>query len=155
MTQYHFVSVWKYKAPVEKIWPIITDAEKWPTWWRGVRQVETLQKGDEDGVGTLQRFTWRSILPYNLVFDTQVLRVIKYKEIAGDSKGELAGMGVWDFSQEGPITQMRYTWDVATTEAWMNFLAPIARPFFMWNHDVIMRWGSEGLAKLLGTPVIQ
>ena len=30
-----------------------------------------------------------------------------------------------------------------------------ARPFFAWNHDVIMRWGGEGLAKLLGTPLIE
>jgi hypothetical protein len=33
----------------------------------------------------------------------------------------------------------------------MNLLAPIARPFFRWNHDTIMRWGAEGLAKKLNS----
>jgi len=32
----------------------------------------------------------------------------------------------------------------------MNYLAPIARPLFKWNHDVVMGWGSEGLARRLG-----
>ena len=27
----------------------------------------------------------------------------------------------------------------------MQCLAPLARPFFQWNHDVIMRWGENGL----------
>lgn len=32
----------------------------------------------------------------------------------------------------------------------MNLLAPVARPLFAWNHDVVMTWGGEGLARLLG-----
>jgi hypothetical protein len=32
----------------------------------------------------------------------------------------------------------------------MNRLAPLARPVFGWNHDVVMRWGGEGLARRLG-----
>ena len=76
MTQYHFVTTWKYKIPIETIWPILRDAEHWPSWWKGVRRVETLQQGDVDGIGMVQRFTWRSLLPYNLVFDTKVTRVV-------------------------------------------------------------------------------
>jgi hypothetical protein len=43
----------------------------------------------------------------------------------------------------------RYDWNVETTKAWINYLAPIARPVFKWNHDVVMGWGAEGLAKKL------
>jgi hypothetical protein len=32
----------------------------------------------------------------------------------------------------------------------MNLLAPVARPIFKWNHDVVMGWGAEGLARKLG-----
>jgi hypothetical protein len=153
--QYHFVTVWKYEAPVEKIWPILQDVEKWPSWWKGVINVETLQKGDKDNVGAVQRYTWRSRLPYNLVFDTRVVSVVPYKEIVGEASGELAGQGVWKVSQENSITTMIYNWDVATTRAWMNLMGPLARPFFAWNHDVVMHWGGEGLARLLGTPLIE
>jgi uncharacterized membrane protein len=155
LTQYNFVTVWKYAAPVEKIWPLMRDAENWPSWWKGVRKVEVLQHGDANGIGTLRRFTWRSQLPYNLVFDSRIVRQVPNQEIAGEVSGELAGSGVWYLSQEGAITKMQYNWEVSTTKPWMNALAPLARPFFAWNHDVVMRWGGEGLAKLLGTPLIE
>ncbi len=32
----------------------------------------------------------------------------------------------------------------------MNVLAPVLRPAFGWNHAVVMRWGGEGLGRLLG-----
>ena len=36
----------------------------------------------------------------------------------------------------------------------MRALAPGARPIFEWNHDVIMRWGLEGLEdRLAGRPI--
>jgi hypothetical protein len=36
----------------------------------------------------------------------------------------------------------------------MNALAPLARPVFVHNHDVIMRRGAEGLARLLDARLI-
>ena len=41
---------------------------------------------------------------------------------------------------------MIFEWNVATTKRWMNELAPLARPLFERNNDVVMRWGGEGLA---------
>ena len=32
----------------------------------------------------------------------------------------------------------------------MKTLAPVARPVFEYNHNVVMRWGGEGLARRLG-----
>ena len=43
-----------------------------------------------------------------------------------------------------------YDWRVSTTKPWMNALGPVARPVFEYNHDVVMRWGGEGLARRLG-----
>ena len=72
--------------------------------------------------------------------------------IEGRAIGELQGTGKWALSEENGLTTVRYDWKVETTKAWMNFLAPIARPFFSWNHDVVMGWGGEGLAKQLDAP---
>ena len=49
---------------------------------------------------------------------------------------------------------MLYEWNVATTKPWMNLVAPIARPIFAHNHDVVMGWGGEGLARLLGSRLL-
>lgn len=51
-------------------------------------------------------------------------------------------------------TVLRHTWSVATTKRWMNALAPIARPVFTWNHDMVMRGLAQGLAATLGGPLV-
>jgi hypothetical protein len=65
----------------------------------------------------------------------------------------LEGKGLWTLTPAGDATIVRYDWNVKTTQAWMNFIAPLARPFFNWNHDAVMNDGAQGLAKLLNTRV--
>jgi hypothetical protein len=84
-----------------------------------------------------------------LVFDMRTTRIERHRVIQGVASGELEGTGVWTFSHANGITTVRYDWNVDTTKRWMNRLAPIARPFFQWNHDVVMTWGQQGLEKLL------
>ena len=69
-------------------------------------------------------------------------RVEPFTVLEGDASGELAGKGIWHLSTEGSDTIARYDWQVDATQAWMKLMAPVARPFFAWNHDIIMRWGA-------------
>jgi uncharacterized protein YndB with AHSA1/START domain len=149
MAQYQFVTTWRFKAPQEKVWNLILDSEHWPEWWRGVEQVEKLKDGDANHVGAIHRYTWKSRLPYRLIFDMKTTRVEPVMLIEGQAIGELQGVGRWQLSTDGDLTTVSYDWKVETTKCWMNYLAPIARPFFEWNHNVVMRWGGEGLAKRL------
>ena len=57
-------------------------------------------------------------------------------------------------SGQGGVTAALYEWNVQTTRAWMNLLAPVARPIFAVNHDYVMRNGGQGLARLLGAPLL-
>jgi hypothetical protein len=154
MSDYSFVTIWKLKSPVEMVWKEINEPLVWPTWWKGVEQVTELEKGDDLGVGDVKRFTWKSKLPYRLSFDSRVTVVEPLKRIEGIAYGELDGKGVWTFTVDGDITIARYDWVVKTTKWWMNALAPIARPAFEWNHDVIMNWGAEGIAKRLNCELV-
>jgi uncharacterized protein YndB with AHSA1/START domain len=153
MSEYAFVTRWSFQAPVEQVWDLIAKAEDWPGWWPGVEKVEVLEPGTEGEVGSLRRFTWKSRLPYRLAFDMRTTRVERPYVLEGRASGELDGTGRWELRQEGDWTRVRYEWRVATSKAWMNLLAPVARPLFAWNHDVVMRWGGEGLARRLGFPV--
>jgi len=74
--------------------------------------------------------------------------------IEGRAIGELQGVGRWQLSNDGETTIVRYDWRVETAKPWMNLIAPIARPVFSWNHNVVMGWGGEGLAKRLGVPLL-
>ena len=94
--------------------------------------------------------TWRSLLPYNLVFETETTHVERPRLLEGSVDGELAGVGRWRLYEDGGVTAAVYEWNVRTTRLWMNLLAPIARPVFAWNHDWVMARGGEGMARLLG-----
>lgn len=150
MSEYCFVTVWLIDAQLERVWDAIEDVDAWPMWWKGVLSVELLARGDEDGIGSVRRTVWKSVLPYKLTFDSEVIRVERYSLIEARAFGELEGNGVWRFEGHGGAqTRLRYDWTVRTTKGWMNMLAPIARPLFQWNHDTIMRWGETGLKGLL------
>jgi hypothetical protein len=80
----------------------------------------------------------------------ETTRVEPFSLIEGRAIGELLGVGRWQLSNDAATTTVRYDWKVETTKPWMNLIAPIARPIFSWNHNVVMGWGAEGLAKRLG-----
>jgi len=85
------------------------------------------------------------------VFDLEVTQVERPGRLAGQASGELAGTGVWTLTAEpGGVTIARYDWNVRTTRWWMNLLAPLARPLFKANHDLVMNAGAKGLCSLLG-----
>ena len=150
MADYSFVTLWRFRAPLADVWDLIYRSEQWPSWWRGVERVEKIEPGDSEGVGGVQRYTWKSKLPYRLAFRMRLTRVEPMSVIEGEAIGELTGSGRWQLTQDGDATSVRYDWNVSTMKAWMNLLAPVARPLFKWNHDVVMNWGAEGLAKRLG-----
>ena len=155
MKTYDFVTIWRVKAPLETVWNEIYHSSDWPTWWKGVESVVEVRKGDEQGVESVHRYTWKSKLPYRLSFDMQTTRVEPPLLLEGVAIGELQGRGLWQLSTECSETIVRYDWNVVTTKRWMNLLSPIARPLFEWNHNVVMSWGAQGLAKRLGVNVIE
>ena len=153
---YEFLTVWRFDAPVEKVWQEIKSSETWSVWWKGVLNVEELKAGDREGVGKIVRSTWKSALPYKLVFDSEIVRIEHLKLIEARAFGELEGTGLWQFFAENEnTTRVRYDWKVKTTKSWMNFFAPVAKPFFRWNHDTIMNWGGAGLAQRLNCKLLE
>lgn len=150
MSDYEFVTVWRFDAPLERVWEEIKSSERWHEWWKGVLKVVECKEGDANGVGSIRRSTWKSALPYTLEFDSEIVRVEPMTLIEARAFGELEGAGLWTLTAESAnLTRVQYDWRVKTTKAWMIYLAPVARPFFRWNHNVIMNWGGDGLAKKL------
>lgn len=150
MADYAFLTTWLLDCERERVWEAIYDQERWPEWWRGVEAAEELRSGDGDRVGAVSRMVWRSLLPYRVRFEVTTTRVERPHLMEGRATGELAGTGRWRLYEDDGVTAVLYEWNVATTRAWMNLLAPLARPVFEWNHDWVMARGGEGLAQLLG-----
>jgi hypothetical protein len=116
--------------------------------------VEELEAGDANRVGSRFRIAWRSRIPYSLEFDFTVERVERPSVMEGRARGELEGWGRWRLLEEAGVTAVLYEWNVVTTKRWMNLVAPLARPVFEYNHDVVMGWGGEGLARRLGARLL-
>jgi uncharacterized protein YndB with AHSA1/START domain len=154
VAEYRFLTTWLLEAERPRVWDAIYDSERWPEWWKGVEEATKLVEGDESGVGQYGRYVWKAKLPYRVEFFIRTTRVERPSLLEGDATGELAGVGRWRFFEQGGLTAVLYEWNVRTTRAWMNRLAPVAGPIFKGNHDYVMRNGGRGLARLLGAPLL-
>jgi hypothetical protein len=154
MAEYRFLTTWLLEAERERVWDAVYESERWPEWWHGVEEAERLEDGDERGIGQLGRYVWKAKLPYRVEFFIRTTRVERPFVLEGDASGELAGVGRWRFFEDAGVTAVVYEWNVRTTKAWMNLLAPFARAAFQSNHDHVMRHGGEGLASVLGARLL-
>jgi uncharacterized protein YndB with AHSA1/START domain len=154
MKRYEFLSTWVLEAPRRAVWSAIEDASAWPEWWRGVVASEEIDHGSDAGVGRRYRVRWRSLVPYELEFDFRVGEIAAPAYMTGRATGELEGTGTWRLYEERGLTVVTYDWRVDTALAWMNAVAPLAKPVFRWNHDWVMARGAEGLARRLGVRLV-
>jgi hypothetical protein len=154
LTSYSFLTTWLIESSRDDVWVVLRDPVRWPDWWRGVVRVSELDPGDERQVGSRYRVAWRSRIPYELEFDFTVRQVDEPCCMAGEATGDLRGSGTWRLFEQGDVTAVVYEWEVETTKLWMRLVRPLARPVFEYNHDLVMRWGGEGLARRLGARLL-
>ncbi|MEX0657847.1 MAG: SRPBCC family protein [Egibacteraceae bacterium] len=154
MGAYRFLTTWRLEAPVDEVWAALHDAATYPRWWPGFEDVDVLRPGTADGVGRRVRITMRGRLPYRLRFEVVGRAAHKPDRAVLDATGSLQGTGRWELRHDDGVTTMTYSWEVATTTAWMNVVEPFARPAFIVNHHAAMRRGAEGLARHLGSRLL-
>jgi uncharacterized protein YqjF (DUF2071 family) len=152
--KFHLVSVWTIDSPLPLVWDAMFHFENWPSWWKGVLNVEVLERGDAHRIGFRTRQTFESALPYKLIFEAVVERVLPLSLIQVKSTGDLKGTGLLQFAEKNGKTIFQLNWDVSPTSLWMRLLTPILGPAFTWNHRVLMDRGAQGLAQKLNIPTI-
>lgn len=155
MPEYHFFSSWLIAAPQEVVWDAIVDSARWPRWWRGVLRVSEVAPGDSNGLGNVRRYAWRSVLPYTLEFEMRALKIQPFAELGAAATGEVQGTGCWKLDHRQGNTLVTYDWNVRTTGKWINIIAPFFGGIVRWNHDVIMNWGAQGLARMLNSKLLE
>jgi len=152
--EFRLATVWRFVAPLDTVWNAIHDSARWPQWWASVERVEALEEGEQNGVGALQRFTWKGRLPYRVVFDVRVTRIEPLVALEGVASGDLEGIGRWHLPSGAGITTVHYEWTVRVARGWMSVLAPLAWPLFRWNHDFVMHEGGIALARFLDAQLL-
>lgn len=154
MAEYHLLTIWRIEAPLEEVYAAIENSLRWPDWWPSVRQVEQTVVGDEHGINSVRRYFWQGQLPYVVRLDVCATRINKGVTIEGASQGDLEGIGRWNFFRQDTVSIVHFEWHVHSTRWWMNLLAPVARTFFIRNHEQIMAQGGKALARLLNAPLL-
>lgn len=149
------MSKWQLKAPLAPVWNAIYESEYWPTWWKGVLNVDELVKGDECGLGSIRSYTLSSPTHYKLSFNLLLTGYEQYSRLEGTASGDLEGTGAWYFREEQGITYVECRWEVATTIGWMNSFAFLLAPVFRYNHKKVMQWGARSLARKLNATLLK
>ena len=154
MAHYHLLTIWRIQAPLDAVYAAIHNTPGWIDWWPGVMKVEKRAAGDADGIDSVLRYVWQGRLPYRMTFEVRATRIEPQVAIEGVVQGDLEGVGRWRFAHAGAVSTVRYEWHVHSTRWWMNLVAPFARTLFIRNHGFLMRQGAEGLARMLGAPLL-
>jgi len=152
-TSYSFTTIWKTTAPLSIVWPVIQDTLNWPSWWKDFTEVKLLHNGDDLGIGSKFRFTLRSPALYRLTFDLELVQREEFALLAVSATGELEGHGYWEFAREEGHTLLICKWNVATRKGWMNTLAFLLKPAFIYSHKQVMINGARSLQQYLGYSV--
>jgi uncharacterized protein YndB with AHSA1/START domain len=147
--RFELVTRWRLDAPAEDVWRILSDAERWPEWWPCVESVEKIHPGGTDGENSLWAYTWKTMLPYKLRLEFRMTRIAAPVLLEADVRGDVAGRGLCRIYRQEHRTVVRYEWNVRLCRSWMKWLAPLARPVFLWNHRMVMRQGEACLAARL------
>lgn len=148
------LTIWHIDAPLDVVYAAILDSRRWPDWWSSVCNVEEVAAGDAEGINSVWRYSWQGRLPYRVVFEVRATRIEKLVAIEGSTRGDLEGVGRWNFLHDGTVSIVRCEWHVRSTKWWMNLLAPIARRMFIRNHARVMARGAEGLAYQLRSRLV-
>ena len=136
---YHFVTHWRVQAPIQKVYDLLKDGERYQDWWRPAYR-QTIKVGEKK-----IRALVRALLPYTLEFTTELLREDPPRELELKSTGELEGTGIWKLRQDGDFTEVDFFWDVRANKPLVRWLSFLLKPLFRWNHDWVMNTGEDCL----------
>ncbi|HKD12039.1 MAG TPA: polyketide cyclase [Thermoanaerobaculia bacterium] len=149
-SEYHFVTRWRVVGTVDEVSDILSRPEGLVRWWPAVYlEVETLEPGDDAGVGKSVRVLSRGFLPYTLSWTFRVVESRRPLGFTIEAAGDLVGRGVWTFEQAGAWVDITYDWRVRAEKAGVKQLSPILKPVFAANHRWAMRQGEAGLREEL------
>lgn len=154
-TRYHFITTIELTSSIDEVWETLARSESWIDWWRWLKEVEVLNEGDSEGVGRRVRHTVSSPLRYRLTYVGFVTRVAERELSRFEAEGDLEGRGQFriEATEEG-TTLITFDWLVETPKEWMNLVAPLARPVFVWNHHRLMQDFAADLADATGGQLV-
>ena len=147
-SDYHFVTVWRVPGTIAEVKDVLGNADTLPEWWPSVYlKVARIDDGNgpPDWVGSVNRLHTKGWLPYTLSWDLKLTEPITDTGFTIEAIGDLKGLGVWTFAQEGSEVVITYDWRIEATKPLLRRLAFVLKPAFAANHKWAMAKGKESL----------
>jgi len=146
---YHFHSEWEIRATPAQIWQaLLSQPFAWDHWWPQLRDVHDIRIKPGE-VGSSFRCSWQAPLGYRLDCLILVKSVEQHQSAVLEISGDLAGTAVCTMRRQGDVTHLSIDWQVKTMKAWMNRLAPLLKPLFVWGHHTVMMSGERGFSNYM------
>ena len=150
-TRYHLVSEFVITSQREAVWEALLAIREWPSWWRWSKRMDVVREAPAPGVGAIYRNHIRTPLLYGFTYSGEIVNADPPRLLELVSSGDLVGRARFDLSEgEDGATAITFTWLAETPKWWMNLMAPMSRPAFVWNHDHLMTDFGKGLARTSG-----
>lgn len=150
VAHFRWVTEWSFDAPAEAIWAILSDAERYPSWWPGFESVRTVS--GSGGIGTISEHVVAAGGGLRLRFrmtvedrrDPEFVRMA----VTGDSEG----VTEWHVRRlDERVTSVTHVWDIELRRPFLRLSAglPGAGMFFHRRHRATMAKGRQNLERLL------
>lgn len=142
---YHFITRWQIRGPIEVIYSILKKGERYSEWWSAYTRTQEIRKN-------VIEVLVRAKLPYTLKFTSEL---ISETPPGGNpphgfilkASGDLVGTGRWELRALGDITEVFFYWDVRVDKKIIRWFSFLLKPLFVWNHNWVMKEGEKGLQK--------
>ncbi len=145
MEMYHFVTIWFFPVPVERVWEETANIEAYPTWWKNLKKAKLRGPESKLQLGSIADCEVKGALPFSLRFTVEVTAFEPLHLVEIKSTGDLVGTGKWVLETKDNGTQSLFYWDVGTTNPVLNILAkiPFVKPILEKSHNDVMEIGYE------------
>lgn len=142
---YRFVDCWRVEGTVAEVFEILEDTESLGHWWSSVYfDVQLLEPSREDGTGRRISLKATGWLPY--ILKIEFITTEKREDgFTVKATGELEGVGIWHFEQDGDFVNVTFDWTVIANKPIIEKLSFLLKPIFRSNHNWTMRRGEESL----------
>jgi len=150
--KYVFKNEYRINASPDIIWNILSDVESWPEIWKYFRDVQLRGNDKILKQNMIIDCEVRAVIPYTFRFNTEIVRLIPYRELEVISRGDLNGRGLWTLAKIGESTLSSFTWEVEPVNKLIKILGflPLGSSLLRYSHNIMMENGYRSLMSLLG-----
>lgn len=139
---FHLRTQWAIRGDIHEMADLLLDSSNLQHWWSDCfLATETLKPGDHHANGRVFNVITRGVLPYNLHFQVEILRVNYPYQFVLRSNGNFIGRAIGRLRQQGDEVVVDFDWKIRFAKPVLNCLCWILHPLYVANHRWIMHRG--------------